>query len=141
MIRLAEQKDLQAINEIYNQGIQIRATGDIIPVTMDQRHTWWALHDASRHPVFVMESDGEIAGWVSLSAYRHGRLALRFTSEISYYIHDDHKGKGIGTALVLYAVEQASALGFTNLIAIILEKNTASIGLMKKTGFFAVFLK
>ena len=72
---------------------------------------------------------------LSFSPYRKSRKALQSTAEISYYVHNKHHSKGIGTGLMKYALMKAGELGFKTLIAILLEPNTASIKLLKKFGF------
>jgi L-amino acid N-acyltransferase YncA len=102
IIRLAQLDDLPAIVDIYNPSIPSqRATGDTQPVRVEDRLAWFAEHRPAEHPIFVSEVDGQVVGWCSLSPYRPGRAALRFTSEISYYITSAFHRQGIGTALVV----------------------------------------
>lgn len=136
LIRYAQTEDLPSIVEIYNQSIPSqRSTGDTRPVSVADRLPWFLEHPPQEHPIFVAEADGEVAGWCSLSAYRPGRAALRFTAEISYYIAGAHHRRGLGTALVKHAVAACPALQIRHLFAIVLEGNRASIGLLEKLGF------
>ena len=136
LIRLAQPDDLPAIVEIYNQSIPSKqSTGDTEPVHVEDRLAWFREHRPEQHPIFVAEIDGQVAGWCSLSAYRPGRAALRFTAEISYYIASAHHGRGLGTALIERALAACPALGIRHLFAIVLESNQASIRLLQKTGF------
>src|SRR5689334_21274019 len=101
MIRLAQRDDLPAIVEIYNQSIPSQqATGDTQPLRVEDRLAWFEEHRPGRHPIFVAEVEGRVAGWCSLSSYRPGRAALRFTAEISYYIDYAFHHRGIATALI-----------------------------------------
>ncbi len=135
-IRALKRKDLEAVNEIYNQAVGTKfSTAHTKPVTMEERLDWFREHDPGQYPVFVWEEKGRIAGWICFSPYRKGRQALRSTAEISYYVHPDYHRRGIGTALMRCAIEKASELGFKALIAILLEPNLASIGLLEKFGF------
>src|SRR5215216_3523552 len=98
LIRLAQISDLPAIVDIYNQSIPSKqSTGDTQPVHVEDRLTWFEEHRPDAHPIFIAEVDGGVAGWCSLSAYRPGRAALRFTAEISYYIARDYHRQGIAT--------------------------------------------
>jgi L-amino acid N-acyltransferase YncA len=136
MIRSASFGDLSEIVAIYNEAVRERfATADLEPVTIEQRLFWFHEHDPATLPIYVAESDGAVVGWCSLSAYRPGRAALRGTAEISYYVRADARGRGVGTALVQHAIKDAARLGKRVLFAILLEKNTPSISLMKKCGF------
>ena len=136
LIRLAKPDDLPAIVDIYNQSIPSRqSTGDTHPLHVEDRANWFAEHRPEQHPIFVADVDGEVAGWCSLSAYRPGRAALRFTAEISYYIALAYHRQGIGTALVEHALSACPALQIRHLFAIVLEGNQASLQLLQKMGF------
>ena len=136
LIRVATLGDLPQIVAIYNEAVEQRfATADLEPVTIEQRTAWFGEHDPDGLPIYVAEQAGRILGWCSLSAYRPGRAALRRTAEISYYVRADARGRGIGTALVEHAIDDAPRVGKQVLFGILLERNTASINLMKKCGF------
>ena len=134
-IRRATVADLPAIVGIYNHAVADRfATADTAPVTVEQRRPWFEEH-SDEYPVYVLEFDGSVRGWYSLSAYRSGRAAVRETAELSYYVGAESRGRGYGSALVAHAVSEARRLGKRVLFCIILERNPASLGLMKKCGF------
>ena len=135
-IRLASTADLSAVADIYNDAVAQRfATADLSATTVDQRLRWFHEHDPGTYPVYVLEDQGIVCGWCSLSAYRPGRAALFGTAEISYYVANHSRGQGVGTALVRHAVREAPALGKRVLFGILLERNAASIRLMTKCGF------
>lgn len=135
-IRLARLADLPAIVEIYNQAIPSKqSTGDTQPVRVEDRVAWFEAHLPDEHPIFVADVGGQVAGWCSLSAYRPGRAALRFTAEISYYIALAYHRQGIGTALVKHALAACPALQIRHLFAIVLEGNEGSRRLLEKMGF------
>jgi phosphinothricin acetyltransferase len=99
------------------------------------RVSWFKEHRPDAYPIFVAHVDGQVAGWCSLSAYRPGRAALRFTAEISYYIATARHGQGLGTALIQHALAACPGLKIRHLFAIVLEGNQRSIGLLQKMGF------
>ncbi|MDZ7738642.1 MAG: N-acetyltransferase family protein [Bacteroidales bacterium] len=135
-IRLAEHKDLEAINNIYNQVIPYEiSTADMVPYTMEERESWFRACDRSKYPVFVAADNDMIAGYFSFSPYRPRRLAMRYTTEISYFIHEKHRRKGVGTALMEHGISIAPEYNFKTLIAILLAHNEASIKLLQKFGF------
>ncbi len=68
-------------------------------------------------------------------SYRPGRLALRYTAEISYYVHDSHRRQGVASALLSHALDRCGELGIKSLFALLLEVNTASVALLEKFGF------
>lgn len=135
-IRIARSGDLPTINDIYNQAVRQRfCTAHLKPINMEERELWFAYHDPGRYPVFVVENIQKIAGWVSLGPYREDRQALAHVAEVSYYVDERERGKGMGGRLLSHAVDVAPGFGFTILIAILLNKNPASIGLLEKFGF------
>ncbi|HET9057446.1 MAG TPA: GNAT family N-acetyltransferase [Chitinophagaceae bacterium] len=134
--RLAEQKDLPAIVEIYNQAIKTKiSTAETILVSVSDKQYWFEEHANKKCPLLVAEKNKEIVGWISLSPYRKGRQALEQTAEISYYVHNRYHRKGTGSLLMQTMIDRAKQLGYENLIAIIMSPNTASAGLLKKFRF------
>lgn len=135
-IRVAVPDDLPAIVEIYNQAVAMRtATADLDPVTVEGRRPWLAEHHGGTHPVFVAEDSGTVTGWCSISPYRPGRMALRHTAEISYYVHEDFRRRGIGSRLISHALGRCPSLGVRTLFAVLLDINTPSVGILEKFGF------
>lgn len=135
-IRSAHIDDLPAIVDIYNESIPSnQSTGDTQPVRLEDRLTWFAEHRPQEHPIFVADLEGQVAGWCSLSPYRPGRAALRFTAEISYYLASAYHRQGIGTALVHHTLKACPGLEIRHLFAIVLEGNEASLRLLTKMGF------
>jgi phosphinothricin acetyltransferase len=136
MIRIAQIDDLPTIVDIYNQSIPSKqSTGDTQLLRVEDRLTWFEEHRPDEHPIFVAEVDGQVVGWCSLSAYRPGRAALRFTAEISYYLALNYQRQGIGTALIEHTLAACPGLQIRHLFAIVLENNEASIRLLEKMGF------
>ncbi|RPJ57287.1 MAG: N-acetyltransferase family protein [Acidobacteria bacterium] len=134
--RIAQPTDLPSIVEIYNQAVALkRATAELTPVSAESKREWLAGHTPGNYPVFVAEKGNVVVGWCSLSPYRRGRMALRYTAEISYYIHQDFRRMGIGSQLVALAMEQSRTRGIKTLIAILLDVNLGSIRLLEKLGF------
>ncbi|MBS4012762.1 MAG: N-acetyltransferase [Bacteroidetes bacterium] len=136
ILRLANNQDLPEINEIYNQAIDTRcSTGDHFHVTMEERQQWFENHPPEKCPVIVYEYNGKIAGWICLSPYRNGRTGFKFTAELSYYVHNNYKQKGIGSILLKSIIEKAKTLNYTTLIAMLFATNIASIKLLEKYQF------
>ena len=135
-IRVAQISDLSEIVTIYNQAIPTRrSTANTIPWTFESRKTWFGEHEPDHHPIFVAEVKGQVVGWCSLSVYRPGRFALRFTSEISYYVENSYQHQGVGTALIHHTLSICPSLKIKNVIAVIIDRNEASRKLLEKLGF------
>ena len=136
IIRPAHAADLPSIVDIYNQAIETRhSTGDLQPVRVEDRRVWFQEHPAGKYPIYVAEEEDLVVGWCSLSAYRQGRAAFRYTAEISYYIRFSHHRRGIGTALIGHTLAACPTLQIKHLFAIVLENNPASLRLLEKMGF------
>jgi len=135
-IRFAREPDLPAINAIYNQAVAQRfCTAHLEPLTLGERRSWFLSHPPDRYPVFVSTVDRELNGWLSLSPYRADRQALAHVCEVSFYVDRDSRQRGIGSHLLQHAVQAAPEFGFSVMVAILLNKNPASIALLDKFGF------
>lgn len=135
-IRQAEEKDAAAITDIYNQAVVAGfQTADISPVSVASRIDWLKVHFESNLPVLVALSDDKVIGWISLSSYRPGREALRFTVEVSYYVDKDFQRQGVASLLLQEILKLAGEQGFNVVFAIVLEVNVPSVLLLEKAGF------
>ena len=135
MIRIATEADLPAVVAIYNAAVPGRmATGDFEPVTVESRLGWFAAHTPDRHPLWVDERDGEVAGWLSLGAF-YSRPAWDITAEVSVYVAPAHQRQGVAAALLEAAIAAAPALGLRVLIGIIFGHNEPSLALFRRFGF------
>lgn len=69
-LRLAENKDLEAVVAIYNSTIASRmVTADTEPVTPEDRMEWFLGHTESR-PLYVAEDEnGNVAAWISFETF------------------------------------------------------------------------
>lgn len=135
-IRLAREEDLPRIQNIYNQAVrQGFCTAHLVPLTAEESGEWFRTHDPASFPVFVAVSENRVEGWVSLGPYRQDRQALAHVAEVSYYVDEDARGRGMGNSLLVHALQVAPEFGFSVLIAILLSKNPASIALLNKHGF------
>lgn len=135
-IRLARREELPVINKIYNQAVRKRfSTAHLETVTLNEREVWFARHDPARYPVYVALLEGRVIGWISLGPYREGRQALGHVAEVSYYVDEQEQGNGYGSRLLEFAMQRAPEFGFSVLLGILLDRNPASIALLKKFGF------
>jgi L-amino acid N-acyltransferase YncA len=136
-IRQATESDLPAITEIYNDAIR-KSTGtfDTEPRPLADRIEWFRSHDA-RHPVYVAESEGRIVGCGAISAWS-SRRAYDATGEVSTYVDESHRGRGVGRALLAESLAGAAHIGYHTLLARIAEGNAASLRLHSSAGFSSV---
>ena len=135
-IRFSKITDLPFIVDIYNQAIRSKcATGDMNEFSVEDRIDWFNKYDNDKYPLYVAEIGDVIVGYCTLSQYRRGREAMSSVAEISYYTDYSFQGKGIGTALLKHAISDCVRIGKESLLAIILDINSQSIGLLKKFNF------
>lgn len=134
-VRVATVADLDRLTEIYNESVLEKfRTAHTRTFTSEERADWLGSHDAS-HPVFVCEFEGKVAGYLTLTPYRQGRGALRFTVEISYYVAIEMRGEGVAQSLFNHAFQFASEKGYKTFIAILLDRNIESRRFLEKNGF------
>lgn len=136
-LRPATLDDAPAIREIYNLEVTTStATFDLVPRSLEEQQAWLASRSGV-HAVLVVELDGVVAGFGSLSPWRD-RPAYSTTVEDSVYVHRDHHGRGVGRALLDELVAVATAHGFHACMARIVGGHEASIGLHHACGFEVV---
>jgi L-amino acid N-acyltransferase YncA len=135
-IRVAEWKDIESLVDIYNQAVELgQKTADLKPVTVNSRRQWFEDHKPDKYPILVAECNNIVRGYATISTYRPGRQALRFTAEISFYVHFDYHRQGVASRLLQYAIDICPSLQIKTLFAILMDRNTASIRLLEKYGF------
>jgi L-amino acid N-acyltransferase YncA len=134
-IRDAVEGDLPAIVGIYNASIPQRmATADLEPVSVESRRMWFRAHTPARHPIWVVEIEGEIVAWLSFQMF-YGRPAYGKTAEVSVYVAPNYQRRGIGRQLLSRAIYQSYDLGFKILLAFIFAHNLPSLRLFEGLGF------
>lgn len=134
-LRLAQVKDLGRINEIYNWAVlHSVATFDLIERTEEEAKLWFQSHQKEYYPLYVVEINGEITGWGSLSPF-HTRPAYEQSGEFSIYVAPKWKGMRIGDAFLQKLCVEAKQLGYHTLLGLITSTNEASLCLARKHGF------
>jgi len=138
IIRNATIDDLPGILEIYNHAIiNTTAVYSERPHTLDMRLAWYNDRISNGFPVFVAETDGEIAGF---STFGHFRAwpCYRYTVEHSVYVHIDHRGKGLSKLLLQPLIDRAREMKLHAMIAGIDGENEVSYRLHQSFGFVEV---
>ena len=134
-IRDAVESDLPAIVQIYNAAIPGRmATADLQPISVESRLAWYKEHSPNSLPIWVMESDQNIVGWLSFQLF-YGRAAYQHTAEISLYVAPDRQRCKIGQKLLQSAIVRSPELQLKTLMGIIFAHNQPSLTLFQKFGF------
>jgi phosphinothricin acetyltransferase len=135
IIRDATEADLPAIIEIYNAATATRiSTALFDPVTVEERLPWFHRHSPDQFPLWVAETDGVIGGWLSFHEFIR-RPAYAGAAEISIYVHENFRRRGIGRALLEKAIADARMLKTRILLGYVLGQNEASLRLFEQAGF------
>lgn len=133
-IRLAEQRDVPGILEIYAPFILETAVTfeEIVP---DEESFWKRIQEImSELPYLVCEIDGRIAGYVYASGYR-SRASYRWSKEVSVYVHPDFRRKKVAHALYTSLNEMVRYQGIADLLAIITMPNEPSVAFHEHFGY------
>ncbi len=134
-IRHACEFDLPTIVAIYNTAIPSRmASADLEPVSWESRLSWFNARSPSERPLWVIEVEGAIAGWLSFQSF-YGRPAYNRTAEISIYIAPNFHRCGLGRRLLAQAISESPSLGLKTLIGFIFAHNQPSLNLFEAFGF------
>jgi L-amino acid N-acyltransferase YncA len=134
-IRDATEADLPAIVEIHNAAIASRiSTAQLDPVTVEGRREWFRAHSPTQYPIWVADLDGAIAGWLSFREFLP-RCAYRGTVEISVYVSEKFRRRGVGKRLLQEAIARGPQLEMHSLVGLIFGHNEPSIALFQVAGF------
>jgi len=135
--RTATVADAEAINAIYNHYVRTSAaTFQVEEETKEEREEELRSRP-NELPLIVLEADGEVVGWGTLSPFK-SRCAYRDTIEISIYVRHNCHRRGYGRTIVQDLVERARAAGYHTILAASCEESVGSIGLLKSLGFAQV---
>ena len=139
--RLATLEDLPTIVAIYNSTIASReVTADTEPVSVASRLAWFHEHTPEKRPLWIIErADDQSAapqtlGWISYSNF-YGRPDYAGTAEVSIYIAEAWRGKGVGRYCLEQAMAYAPQVEVHTLLGFIFGHNAPSLGLFGKFGF------
>lgn len=139
--RIATLEDLPTVVAIYNSTIASReVTADTEPVTVESRLSWFHEHQPERRPLWIIEraddtsGKPEILGWISYSNF-YGRPAYSGTAEVSIYIAEAWRGKGIGRYALTEAIAFAPQIKVHTLLGFIFGHNKPSLALFERFGF------
>ncbi|WP_434798292.1 GNAT family N-acetyltransferase [Terrisporobacter vanillatitrophus] len=129
-IRKMDTHDWLQVKEIYRQGIDTNM--GTFQTCIPDYEEWDNAH--LKDGRYVVVNNDKVVGWVALTPIS-SRCVYDGVAEISVYIHNDYKRKGIGYKLLTKLVDESEKLGIWTLQSGIFQDNLASIELHKKCGF------
>lgn len=134
-VRLATEADLPAINDIYNYYVEhSTCTYQVESDTLDERIAWFRDHLPDRYPVTVVELDGKVLGWGSLSRFRP-RAGYAPTVEASIYLLHGQQRRGLGKLVYRDLIDRARQIGYHSIIGGVSAEQAASVALHESLGF------
>ncbi|MBT2620348.1 GNAT family N-acetyltransferase [Chryseobacterium sp. ISL-6] len=118
------------IAEIYRQGLE---TGH---ATFETSVPVWEDWDKSKlkHSRFAAIINNTVVGWAALSAVSD-RCVYGGVAELSIYVSNAHKGKGVGKSLMLKLIDESESNGIWTLQSGMFPENEATVALHKRSGF------
>jgi L-amino acid N-acyltransferase YncA len=122
--------DWPEVRRIYLEGI---STGN---ATFETEAPSWEKWDTGHLAGcrLVVHDGAKVLGWVALSPIS-SRHIYRGVTEVSVYVAQSARGKGIGKVLLRALIESSEYCGIWTLQAGIFPENVASIALHQSLGF------
>jgi L-amino acid N-acyltransferase YncA len=125
--------DWPEVARIYGEGI---ATGNAtFEIEVPPWEAWDDSHLAEHR--LVADEDGHVVGWIALAPVS-GRPCYAGVAEISVYVADAARGKGVGSKLLAALVESAERDAIWTLQTSVFPENEASLALLRRFGFRTV---
>ncbi len=133
--KYAKQEDLPAIVATYNSTVASRlVTADLEPVTVESKQAWFDAHSDTKRPLWILLDNDVYAGWMSFNSF-YGRPAYDGTVEVSIYLEENHRNKGLGKICLQKAIDESPRYRIHSLLGFIFGHNAASLKLFKQFGF------
>jgi phosphinothricin acetyltransferase len=125
--------DWEAVRRIFVEGIASR------DATFETAAPSWEEWDAGHlpEPRLAARDGDRLLGWAVLSPFST-RACYAGVAEVSVYVADGARGRGIGKSLLTELVRRSEAAGLWTLQAGIFPENAASIALHERCGFRVV---
>ena len=140
MIRPVSPEDGAAICSIYNHYVvNTIHTFEELPIQIEEMRERIRKISA-KHPYLVWEGEsGEINGFAYINSWKE-RESYRFSAELSVYIKDDLRGRGMGRSLMERLLEEVRKTEIHSLVSGIVLPNDPSVALHEKFGFVKIGL-
>ena len=129
-LRRAIATDAEAIADIWNAIVRDPA----ITFTSKQKTSDDVRQMIEAQPVFVVDSDDELAGFATYGDFRSGP-GYRHTAEVTIHLAPRMRGGGIGRLLLSAILDHARGQGVHVMVAGVSGQNDAAIGFHLAMGF------
>ena len=133
-IRKVTLEDAEAIQEIYNYYIlNSIVTFDEEVKTLDEIK--YKITDTiEKYPWFILEENGELIAFTYANQWKD-KSAYDQSVEGTIYIKNKNEGKGIGTTLYTYLINNLKSNGYHSILGVISLPNDSSVILHEKLKF------
>lgn len=132
-IRAVEARDWQSITAIFNHFVsESFAAYPDQPVDESFFRDRHAAHP--EYPFLVAEGDEAVIGFAYLSPF-HPAPTMRHSGSLTYFIHPDHTGHGLGSAFLERLLDIGRGMGITNFMAHVSSLNPGSVRFHLTRGF------
>jgi L-amino acid N-acyltransferase YncA len=123
----------RTVREIYREGM---ATGN---ATFEKADPDWEKWNAGHLPCcrWIARAGDQVLGWAALSPVS-GRAVYAGVAEVSVYVAEQARGRGVGKELLRALVTASEENGIWTLQASIFPENASSIAIHRKCGFRVV---
>lgn len=132
-IRPMKIEDWQEVSAIWQQGINTNIASFRSAVMLYEE---WDTAHIKKCRLVAQDKDAVVA--FAVLTPHGGCCAYSGVAEISIYVDEKHRSRGIGKRLLGELVKQAEAEGFWTLESVIIAENTVSIKLHLQYGFRTV---
>ncbi len=134
MIRMIEEKDIQACLDLYNWYIEnTTITFETNRLTL-QEYTTRVETVRKKYPWIVLVEENQVVGFAYLAPFNE-REAYDWTADVSIYLSATERGKGYGKKLMKELIYLAQVNGYRKLVSLITMGNEASEHIHTSFGF------
>lgn len=131
IVRTMKPSDWVEVSNIYLEGI---ATGFATFETKTPSYEQWDNAHTIECRLVAEDDNGKLMGWAALSPVS-SRCVYGGVAEVSVYISENSRGKGVGKLLMQRLIEESEQHGYWTIQSGIFPENTPSIKLHEKVGF------
>lgn len=133
LVRPAGPDDAAAVAAVYAPLVRASyATFEQVPPTPEQVAA--RMTSEPRLP-WLVATDGDAVLGFAYAGRHQERAAYRWSVNVSVYLHDDARGRGVGRALYDRLLPELTATGLRRAFALIALPNPTSVALHESSGF------
>lgn len=131
-IRLAKSSDAAALLAIYTPYVENTAITFEYDVPTIEDFANRIEKTLDKYPYLLAEEEGTIVGYASTY---YARAAYDWAAELSVYVSQDARGKGVGSRLFDALEEMLEQMGYIHFLACISLPNEASLAFHSQRGY------